>query len=278
MKNENFKGAVVQGICAILAALLGVSGVVIWNNTKISNSTVNYNEGENIVNGDASIDNSTNITYEFNTTTEKEGNILDMARAACMEGDYDKALDLYKEREEPIASINIGYIYAHGLSYVGKDIQKAEEYYLKAGCIEADRNLFILYLENGMVDEAVQKCTELLWTLNDDITWDYIANCLYQKSWDEYQEETGCTKEKFSFDMNLLYEWEYIDNYYRGANPSSDTQRMRWILQGDDFEVGDGENHPYSIYRAQICVYAMRVEMMETMYYELNGKLYPLNV
>lgn len=278
MKNENFKGAVFQGICAILAALLGVSGLVIWNNTKITNSTVNFNEGENIVNGDASIDNSTNITYEFNTTTEKEGNILDMAHAACMEGDYDTAFDLYKEREEPVASINIGYIYAHGLSYVGEDIQKAEEYYLKAGCIEADRNLFILYLENGMVDEAVQKCTELLWTLDDDITWDYIANCLYKKSWVDYQEETGCTKADFSFDMNFLYEWKYIDNYYRGYNPPSNTASMQWILQGVDFDVGDGVNHPYSVYRAQMRVYAMGVNVIENMYYELDGKLYPLDI
>lgn len=129
-----------------------------------------------------------------------------------------------------------------------------------------------------MLDEAKEKCVELLWNLDADITWDYISNCLYQKSWDEYQEEMRCIKAEFSFDMNQLYEWEYIDNYYEGYNSPSNTARMQWIIQGIDFEVGDGVNHPYAVYRAQMRVYAMGVEMMESMYCELDGELHPIDI
>lgn len=282
MKNETFKGSVVQGVCAIIAALvtvvLGGAGIVYCINGLNLNNTVYNNNGENIVNGDMYLDKSSDVSYNSYVYNSSKIENFDMAYAACLEGDFNTAYSVFKESEETVALINMGYIYAYGVAYVGEDSQKAEECYQKAGCVEADRNLFILYLDEGMVDEAVQKCKELLWTWDDNITWDYIANCLYQKSWAEYQEEMGCAKADFSFDINLLYEWEYIDNYYRGYNPPSNTQRMQWIIQGVDFEVGDGVNHPYCVYREQMRTYTMNIETMESMYYELEGRLYPLDV
>lgn len=282
MKNETFKGSVVQGLCTIIGALvtviLGGAGIVYYINYLNLNSTIYHNNGENIVNGDMHIDKSSEVSYNSYVYNSNSNDSLDMAYAACLEGDFNTAYHIFKESKEAVALINMGYIYTYGFSYVGEDIQKAEECYQKADCVEADRNLFILYLKNGMMDEAVDKCVELLWTWDDNVTWDYIANCLYQKTWVEHQEETGCTKADFSFDINLLYEWKYIDNYYRGYNPPSNTASMQWILQGVDFDVGDGVNHPYSVYRAQMRVYAMGVNVIENMYYELDGKLYPLDI
>lgn len=277
-KEENkLKIAIVKGIVAIITTIFGVTtGAIIWNNNKIVDSTITYNDAENIINGDVHIDNSTNITYETEHIQSEALGVLDRARIACQEGDFDTAFDLYKDREEKVALINIGYIYAHGNSYVGKDIEKAEESYVKANCIEAKRNLLILYIENEMTEKAKGLCMELLWAIDDEVTWDYISNCLYQKSWDSYKEEMGITKKDFSFNLSQLREWEYSDSYYNGYNPPSDTEGKRWIIQGMDFESGEGYNHPYFVYRAQVCTYAKGIENMESLYFENDGKLYML--
>lgn len=281
MKNETFKGSVFQGVCAILgtilAVILGGSGLAYYISTRNIDTTIYNSSGENIVNGDVHIDNSTDVSYTINGQIQSTDEVVDLAYTACLEGDYDKAYVLYKNSDEQIALLNLGYILAHGLSYVGEDVQKAEEYYHKADCIEAERNLFIFYLDNGMKEEAQEKCKELLWTLSDDVTWDYITNCIYQKSWNDYQEETGNTKDDFTFDFNDLYEWKYIDNYYQGYNPPSDTSRIRWIFQGMDTESGNKMNHSYCIYREQIRVFSVGVDKMENMYYELGGELYPMD-
>lgn len=276
-ENDELKITIIKGIVAIITAIVGVTtGIIIWNSTKIVDSTITYNNAENAVRGDAYIDNSTNITYKTEYIQNEELDIMDRAKIACQEGDFDTAFDLYKEREAKDALINMGYIYAYGYSYMGEDIQKAEEYYIKANCVEAKRNLLILYIENEMDEKVKKLCAELLWSIDDAITWDYISNCLYKKSWDSYQEEMGITKEDFSFNINQLYEWEYSDSYYRGENPPSDTTRKRWIIQGIDFESGEGYNHSYSVYRAQVRSYAIGIENMESLYFENEGKLYML--
>lgn len=70
MKNETFKGAVVQGMCAIVAALvmvgLGGAGVVYCINCLNLNSTVYDSNGENIVNGDMYLDKSSDVSYNSN--------------------------------------------------------------------------------------------------------------------------------------------------------------------------------------------------------------------
>lgn len=276
-ENNQLKITIIKGVVAIITTIFGVTtGLIIWNNNKIVDSTITYNDAENIINGDVNIDNSTNITYETEHMQSEELGVLDRARIACQEGDFDTAYDLYKEREEKVSLINIGYIYAHGNSYVGKDIEKAEAAYIKANCVEAKRNLFVLYIENGMTEKAKGLCMELLWSIDDEVTWDYISNCLYEKSWESYKEEMGITKEEFSFDLSQLHEWEYSDSYYRGYNPPSDTDRKRWIIQGMDFDSGEGYNHPYFVYRAQVRTYAIGIENMESLYFERDGELYIL--
>ena len=275
-KEENkLKITLIKGIVAIITAVFGVTtGIIIWNNNKIVDSTVTYNDAENIINGNVQIDNSTNITYETENIQSEALGVLDRARLACQEGDFDTAFDLYKDREEKVALINIGYIYAHGNSYVGKDVEKAEAAYMSANCIEAKRNLFILYIENEMREEAKGLCMELLWSIDDEVTWDYLSNCLYQKPWKSYEEEMEVSKKEFSFILDQLYEWNDSDSYYRGYNPPSNTERKCWKYQGTDFESGEGYNHPYFVYRAQVRTYAKGIENMEALYFESDGKLY----
>ena len=282
MKNETFKGSVIQGLCAIIAAVLSVAlggaGIAYYIHSINSNTMVYDNREEKVVNGNVYVDKSSYISHDAYINNISIENELGIAYVACRKEDFDTAYQIFKDKEDQVALVNLGYIYANGLSYVGEDIRRAEECYINADCIEADRNLLILYLKNEMVDEMINKCKELLWLTDDAATWDYITNCLYQETWMEYQEETGCTKEEFSFDLNRLYEWEYIDEYYTGFNPPSDTVIMQWVLQGVDFETSDERFHPYCIYRAQMRVYAIDVQMMEKMYYEDDMKLYPLDI
>ncbi len=186
MKNETFKGSVFQGVCTIIAAVIGVIvcsefGYWIWNQVTVNNPDNQKIEGDNVnyVEGDVNIDNSVKNTYDVDISTMNEENKLDIARDACIEGDFDKAYDIYSESDEKVAMINLGYIYANGYAYVGKNVERAEEYYVKADCTEAKRGLFILYLENGMMEKAQAVCSDLLWEIDDKLTWDYIANCLY---------------------------------------------------------------------------------------------------
>lgn len=283
MKHESFKGSVFQGVCTIIAALitlLACAGGVywIWNRVTVTNSgniTVN-GENVNYVEGDVNVNNSVRNTYTMDISAMSEENKLDIAREACTEGDFDKAYDIYSESSEQVALLNLGYIYANGHAYVGKDLEKAEECYSKADCTEGKRGLFILYLENGMMEKAQAVCSDLLWEIDDNLTWDYIANCLYKKTWREYQEESGATKAEFSFDSSLLFEWSYVDNYYSGYTPPEDTARSRWVFQSIGYEVDEQVNHPYVTYREQRIAYDRMVEVMEGLYYEDEGKMYPI--
>lgn len=297
MKNQTFKAALITGACTIIAALIGLAscndlkGAIEDGNVpaeigdssesgdiSVTNDegTVMVGDGNTYVGGDINYDNSTNVTYSLDVTKASNDDKLKMAQRACVEGDYDIAYDIYIESDEQIALLNLGYIYANGISYVGEDKKKAEECYKKANCLEAKRNLLIFYLENERVEEAQILFVELLWGIDDKVTWDYVANCLFNQSWDEYQAENGIEKETFSFDFSKLYEWEETDNYYRGFNPPGDTIQTRWIWQGTDFDTSGESNHSYDVYRAQRCVFTKGWDTMQCMYYEVDGKLEPM--
>ena len=54
--------------------------------------------------------------------------------------------------------------------------------------------------------------------------------------------------------VEILSDWYYTNNWYRGYNPPADTISSRWIFQGVDFSQcgNDCVNHPYVIYRQQV--------------------------
>lgn len=274
MKNETFKGAVITGICTIIAAVVAGSGHTTVHKESIGQNNGTIISGNNNLYIEGDVD-AGNTVYSIELSNMSEKDKLNIAIEACMEDEFDRAYNIYKECEAQIALLNLGYIYANGLSYVGKNIEKAEDAYIQADCVEAKRGLLILYIENGMMQKAQDICKELMWVLDDSVTWDYILNCIYEQSWEEYQKEHDIAKLDFLFDFNLMYEWEYIDNYYRGYNPPSDTERTRWIFQGVDFDVSNGNNHPYIIYREQIRRYTNGIDSMASLYYEEGTQLVP---
>ncbi len=66
-----------------------------------------------------------------------------------------------------------------------------------------------------------------------------------------------CTGYSYTADKTTLYEivsdWAYTNDYYRGYNPPADTMTTRWVLQ--DWKVnecvGTCTNHVYLVYRKQ---------------------------
>lgn len=279
MKNKTIKAALIGGGCTVLAAFIanGVSNNQ-TNTIKVEDNsgTIINGDGNSYVEGDVNYDNSIKTTYSISVDNSSSIQQLKAAQKACINGDYDIAYDIYAERNETIAKLNLGYIYANGLSYVGEDIEKAEKCFKEADCIEAKRNLFILYIESDRGEDAKNLLINLLWNIDDNVTWDYIANCLYGQSWDEYQNENNIDKSQFSFDFSLLYEWEDTNGEYRGYNPPSGTMQTRWVCRGVDFAVGEGVNHPYIIYGSQTRKYAKEISIMSSMYYENEGMLYAI--
>lgn len=218
-----------------------------------------------------------NLDYSFDDKSIEE--LLGMANSACINGEYNYAFDIYNHPSlaiNKLAMLNQGYIYEHGLSYVGVDYSKAKECYELADCVEGKRNLLSLYLKTGEA-AAGDLFRDLLWNDNDNIVWNYISKCLYNKSWEMYSSETSITKDEFEFVIDSLYEWEYTDNYYQGYNPPQDTELSRWIYQGTDYEVDEGHNHPYDIYREQVIKFSKEIDDINTLFYMQNETLYPLN-
>lgn len=231
----------------------------------ISGDKVISNQWESVAN---------NTIIKLREETDKE--LLLEAATFCSDGEYDRARVLY-ERGEIInyksSLINLGYIYAKGLSIVGMNYGKAEEYYKMAGCIEAKRNLLALYLYTYQ-DQQVMAILSELFDAGDKITMEYLCYCLYNMSLEEYCENSDNEINISELNIEDLYNWEYDGGEYRGYNPPANTVSSRWIFSGIDF---DSEySTPYAIYKRQSQRYTKGVNMLEQLYYEEDGILYAI--
>lgn len=211
--------------------------------------------------------------YDFENMSEQE--LSRRAKAACLAESYDDALAIYKYEgleDNKAALVNLGYIYAKGLSYEGFNYQKAEECYIKANCVEAKRNLLALYLDvredTNKIDELVN---DLLWQEEDKIAWEYMLYTVYDMSVQEYTEEM--LEEEFTYEIDSLFQWEYAGHYYDGPTPPMDSTRSRWIATDLNWE----EFRSYSVYSEQQVRYSVYIDIMEHLYYEENGELISLD-
>lgn len=212
------------------------------------------------------------LNYNFEDMSKQE--LLRIAKTACLSENFDYAYDIYTSeilKDNQVALINLGYIYANGLSYIGTDYQKAEECYIKADCIEAKRNLLALYLDSRKDKEKINELiNDLLWQNNDELTWNYMFLTVYDILPEMNIQDIS--KEKFEYDINLLFEWNYTEHHYEGATPPRDTIHSRWIPTG----VKWINTIPYSIYVEQQIKYSKYLDILSNTYYEENNKLLPL--
>lgn len=241
-------------------------------------TAINGDNG-NIQNGDTVNNNNTTIITTLDYNFEKtEEQLLLMANNACINQQYDYAYDVYtcgKLDNNSLALINLGYIYAKGISYVGENYDKAESCFLQADCVEAKRNLLALYLRNQNRNRAEDVLIDLLWNSDDEITWNYISGCLFDKTFVDYAEENNINKLEFELDLEKMFEMEETDNTCRGYHGFNDRDVSIWLPVGVDFN----ENYdPYTIWRLYIKKFYKNMDIIESMYYEENGEYYYLKV
>lgn len=269
-KEKNNIKSILGGIGVIISL---ITAIIEFADTILTTLSNEVEIGIGAVNIGGDTDNKyTEYNYDFENMSEKE--LLRLSKAACLREDYNYAYEIYtcdKMKDNKLGLINLGYIYAHGYSYIGVDYQKAEECYIHADCVEAKRNLLILYLESRAdADKIINILTELLFQIDDDITWNYITYTLYDESLETYIENNS--KEDLSFELDELFQWEDSGQTYMGSCPPSDTSNSRWIPVGVDWQ----ELTPYSIYKVQEVRYHKYITLIESLYYEENDILYSL--
>ena len=178
--------------------------------------------------------------------------------------------EMYSEMKiDPYAQINAGYILANHLIDDEDHDNEAINFYKNANCVEADRNLFVLYLKREEIGLANEMAQKLLFEYDDGVTWDYISNCMFDMSWEDYSIKNKQDKKKFSFDVMEILEFEDIREEYRGYNPPSDTTNdSAWIPVGVETEVTQTTNHPYTIWHFFKRKYMKNITNYEKMYEE----------
>ena len=167
---------------------------IIENNSEINVWPVNVETGANefdVPDGAQVIDDQS-VFVTSDEEQEKTKNaylelVLDMdidnnnkAELLLVEAYYDEALALYEDDKTEKTStnlINTGFLYQNGLTYKGLDVEAAEECYINAKCVEADRNLLYLYLEQKMDEPAKELMVELLQKEDMEIE-QYLMECL----------------------------------------------------------------------------------------------------
>lgn len=280
---------IIAAIASILLSAATISVIVYKNNqVKIeennkSNVIINHSDGGDIstwVNNGINNNINNNINnyiqqdYDFENMSQYE--LQRRAREACLFEDYNYAYDIYRldqMKKSKVALINLGYIYANGLAYEDIDFEQAEKYYLNADCVEAKRNLLVLYLDFREDEEKIiALIDDLLWQENDEVTWDYMTRIIYGLSLENYLQENY--KEDFTYDISLLFQWEYSGQKYEGQNPPFDNERSRWIAVGMEWI----DDTPYSVYEEQQIKYSIYLNLLENIYYEEDGKLIPLKI
>lgn len=267
--------ALITGLTGILAAVLSS---ILGRTNEYSEPGIANNEGILIQGDGNNLYNETNIYNSLDDffKDKNETELLNIAYKYIKEDDVDIAVNIYnKLKDNKYALINLSLIYVTGNSSNGISYKKAEEYYIKADCVEAKRGLLALYLyydgNDNKFEEKLEKLLyELLYDINDEVVWNYISLSLFDMEWAEYSQEYNVSKQDFSFSMYELYEWEYTYNYYRGYNPPSDKHNIRWIFNDIDFE----NTTPYAIYRQQLRVYLKNITLLKGYYYEQDGNMY----
>lgn len=242
------------------------------NNSIVEKNENNFFDVDNIINNN--IVESEN--YDFSNKTPDE--LLKIANNACINGKYDLAFDIYNcdiLECNKLARINLGYIYENGISYVGENLEKAEEYYKELDCIEAKRGLLSLYLKSQR-EEIVELFADLLWGECDEKTWDYVSLCLFDLSWYDYSRENGCSKDEFSFRISDLYEFEKTNEYYKGYNPPQDSEIIKWILTDIKSVINENSFHSYCIYEKYVAKYSKYISNLSCLYYSIDDIFYPL--
>ena len=269
-------------IIILLAAIATIIGFVVSG--IFSNPKDALTENENISDNEITyVEQATNImineiNYTTNITTNTEiTDELGQAKLCMLHGEYDEALMIYEKdvyADCIDALVNLGYIYANGLSYKGTDIQKAVDLYMKANCTEASHNLLALFLKSRDKDAAEILLNRFI-EVNDTEVISYLqATLLIDDVLGEKKISTDATSKL----IEALYEWEYTDNRYNGYNPPADTFSSRWIIQGIDTAEDRNVNHPYLIYREQIRVFIKNIEMLEKVYFTEDGILTPYDL
>lgn len=283
--------AIIAGGATIISANISKSETdtsettVIDNSTKIDNSVINdeqttiIQEGNTFVENQTFVDETTVIDavdYDFGSKTVQQ--LLMMANNACLKQEYNYAFDIYscsKLQDTEVALINLGYIYANGLSYEGINIEKAEECYNKVNCIEAKRNLLALYIKTNNENKK-ELFDNLLREENDDITWNYVSKCLYNQTWETFSTENGIVKDEFVFNISELYKLEETGEYYRGYNPPEDTDISKWIIENLNHDTESPKT--YFTYQLYKIVYSKYINELENLYYKKDSMFYTLDI
>ncbi len=84
---------------------------------------------------------------------------FDKGQEAYLMGDYTKALQEYKNDDDPRAMYQVGYMYDHGQG-VDQDIKEAAQWYLKAaekGNAKAQYRMGLLYATGSGVDKDLKE-------------------------------------------------------------------------------------------------------------------------
>ncbi len=216
--------------------------------------------------------NNYNTIYNFGESTDGyEEILLLMAEDYYKSEKYDLAIKAYSLEclsDNKVALTNLGYIYAHGFDEHEPDEQKAKEYYLKADCIEASRNLLALYLSNSEEhkEESIELLKDLLFRKNDDVTWDFVSLCLFDKVWEDYAETTDIQKEEFKFDFYGLYDRWIYQGGSEGLYVPDDGEGIQYVLTGWDIVAGDNFNNYFVSYDVFKKPYLAYMELIDKMY------------
>lgn len=265
-KVQKAKWRAINNLLKVIIEIIGlfaISSIVIFKNIG-DNNFIFHHIGDDAT---ITVDQSTTETniYQFDSALD----ILEQANIMLRKGEYDEALLAYEDTKcakNQAVLINLGYLYGNGLTLKGEDIDKAISLYLEADCVEAKRNLLALYLKHRMYDEA-ESILAVLLDGQDKITIECVAKSLYEGT--EYPEanEIEIKSDKVALLIDYLIEWKYIDNWYRGYNPPSDTRNTMWIFQGIDFAVDNSVNHPISSYRECVRLFVQGIQDIEKCYY-----------
>lgn len=248
------------------------------NTTSTDTTIINIVGDENMfVQGD-NYNDSREITNNYSIVEGASGEGADevpQAHFYCMNGEYEKARLLYEQDqdwEDEAVLINLGYIYSNRENNTEEDMQKAYEYYQRADCIEAKRNLYVWYWKNALVDDA-RRLFDYFLDAEDEVFLNYLAYCYDFDSWTDFQDSyTEITADDI---WKGLFEWDATYEYQTGMREDIpyDTLEIRWILQNVDYTEGDNTSNPYATYRKYIHRYAKGFEFMERCYSTQDGQL-----
>lgn len=198
-----------------------------------------------VTNDDANIEVSIEERERIFTDIFSNTALNDEERAyqLIINGFYDSAVALLESPSVEIGSkgwINLGYIYANGLTDKEVSIQMIEECYDKANCLEAEYNRLYLYLEYQL--EGGQEMLSDFLNKDDEVVKEFLCECVPTIDHFEgekiFDNEGGEISREQLFEY--LYDWSATNEYATGSSADIpyDTVTTRWIPQSIDDEGG----------------------------------------